>query len=48
MGAVIARECGRSSIPETEVLDPRGRSVLGHPVKPGDGTEKNRRGFTAA
>src|SRR5205807_920947 len=27
---------GRSSIPETAVLEPNGRGVLGPPVKPGD------------
>ena len=30
---------GRSSIPETAVLEPRGRGVLGRPVKPGDDSE---------
>jgi hypothetical protein len=34
--AVIARESGRSSIPETPTIDPIGRSVLDRPVKPGD------------
>ena len=29
---------GRSSIPETIVLEPMGRGVLGRPVKPGDDT----------
>jgi len=34
--AVIARESGRSSIPETPVLEPRRRGVLDRRVKPGD------------
>jgi hypothetical protein len=27
---------GRSSIPETAATEPKGRGVLGRPVKPGD------------
>jgi hypothetical protein len=38
--AVIARESGQSSIPETAVLEPIGSSLLGRPVKPGDDIEK--------
>jgi len=34
--AVIARESGQSSIPETAVLERMGRSVLDRPVEPGD------------
>jgi hypothetical protein len=37
---VIAREGGRSSIPETAVIEPMGHGVLGRPVKPGDDIEK--------
>ncbi|WP_448044183.1 hypothetical protein [Bradyrhizobium liaoningense] len=33
--AVIARESGQSSIPETPVLESRSRGVLDAPVKPG-------------
>jgi hypothetical protein len=29
--AVIVRECGRSSIPETPAIEPRGRGVLDTP-----------------
>jgi hypothetical protein len=35
MLAVIVRECGRSSIPETLMIESRGRGVLDRPVKPG-------------
>ena len=34
--AVIARESGRSSIPETPVLEPRSLGLLDRPVAPGD------------
>jgi hypothetical protein len=34
--AVIAREGGRSSIPETPVMESRSRGVLDRPVKPDD------------
>ncbi|WP_439372570.1 hypothetical protein [Bradyrhizobium sp. DASA03120] len=30
---------GRSSIPETDVIEPGGRGVLGRPVEPGDDGE---------
>ena len=33
--AVIAREGGQSSIPETARLEPKSRGVLDAPVKPG-------------
>jgi hypothetical protein len=33
---VIAREGGRSSIPETPVMESRSRGVLDRPVKPDD------------
>ncbi|MFX8079104.1 hypothetical protein ABTK74_20160, partial [Acinetobacter baumannii] len=33
---VITRESGRSSIPETAGLEPRGRDVLDRPVEPRD------------
>jgi hypothetical protein len=33
---VIAREGGRSSIPETLMMESRGRGVLDRPVKPDD------------
>jgi len=33
---VIAREGGRSSIPEASAIEPIGRGVLGPPVKPED------------
>ena len=33
---VIARESGRSSIPETAVIQSRRLGVLNRPVKPGD------------
>jgi hypothetical protein len=31
---VIARESGRSSIPETPMIEPRGRGVLDAPLEP--------------
>jgi hypothetical protein len=34
--AVIAREGGQSSIPETAAIEPRSRGVLDRPVEPGD------------
>jgi hypothetical protein len=34
--AVIAREGGRSGIPETPVMESRSRGVLDRPVKPDD------------
>jgi hypothetical protein len=34
--AVIARESGRSSIPETLMMESSRRGVLDRPVKPGD------------
>jgi hypothetical protein len=34
--AVIARESGRSSIPETLVMESSRRGVLDRPIKPGD------------
>jgi hypothetical protein len=34
--AVIVRESGRSSIPETLMIESRGRGVLDRPVKPDD------------
>ena len=33
--AVVAREGGRSSIPEAEVIEPKGRGVPDDAVKPG-------------
>jgi hypothetical protein len=36
MSAVIVRESGRSSIPETLIIESRGRGVLDRPVKPDD------------
>jgi hypothetical protein len=36
LSAVIVRESGRSSIPETLMMESRGRGVLDRPVKPGD------------
>src|SRR5438874_477012 len=34
--SVVVRAGGRPSIPEAAVIEPKGRSVLGRPVKPGD------------
>ena len=36
LSAVIVRESGRSSIPETLMIESRGRGVLDRPVKPDD------------
>jgi hypothetical protein len=36
LSAVIVRESGRSSIPETLTIESRGRGVLDRPVKPDD------------
>jgi len=36
---VIARESGRSSIPETVAIETRGRGVLDRPVEPGDDSQ---------
>jgi hypothetical protein len=36
LSLVVAREGGRSSIPETLAIAPRGRGVLDRPVKPDD------------
>jgi hypothetical protein len=36
LSAVIVRESGRSSIPETLMMESRGRGVLDRPVKPDD------------
>jgi hypothetical protein len=47
---VIARERGRSSIPETSVIEPRNRSVLDTPQEPVIGLaegETRWRGMTA-
>ena len=35
LSAVIVRESGRSSIPETSVIEPRSRGVLGPPLSRG-------------
>jgi hypothetical protein len=42
---VIARESGRSSIPEAAVIESRGCGVLDAPVKPGH--DRGVRGYTA-
>jgi hypothetical protein len=36
LSAVIVRESGRSSIPETLMIESRGRGILDRPVKPDD------------
>jgi hypothetical protein len=41
--AVIARESGRSSIPETLVFESIGCGVLDRPVKPGDDIDCDER-----
>src|SRR5881227_1461980 len=33
LSAVIVREGGRSSIPETSMIEPKGRDVLDHPAR---------------
>jgi hypothetical protein len=38
---VIARECGRPSIPETAAIEPRSRGVLGPPFSRGMTTGRN-------